>query len=202
MSKRDSLDLKIVVLGPAGVGKTCIINRYCNGSFQTDTMSTIGAGFFTHTLIIDHTDVTLMLWDTAGEERFQSVAPSLLRGASGVILTFDLTKFDSFQGIDTYMEMFLNTCQIPSGIDYPVLLLGNKSDLEERVIGNDLVEDWKKRNNVSLYYEVSAKTGSNINEAFETFLKRFVIPVENSKSIPIQIILDPNVSNNSQNRCC
>ena len=81
-----SIDLKIVLLGPAGVGKTCVINRYCNETFIESTQSTIGAGFFPKTITINKTDVNMMIWDTAGEERFKSVAPNLLRGANCLVL--------------------------------------------------------------------------------------------------------------------
>jgi small GTP-binding protein len=65
----NAMDLKLVVLGTAFVGKTSIINRYCNQIFNDETPSTVGAGFFTHSLRIDDTDVTAMFWDTAGDER-------------------------------------------------------------------------------------------------------------------------------------
>lgn len=191
------MDLKLVILGPSYVGKTSIINRYCNGSFIEDTLSTIGAGFFTHSLQIDGTEITLMLWDTAGEERFRSVAPSLLRGANGMILVFDITKLASFEEIDIYMDMFLDTCSFDPNSFIPVLLLGNKCDLGKCDVPNEAIEKWMKKNNVGIHYLVSAKTGENIQQAIEEFIKQIVMPHHIEQ--PINIVINDNNNNKS---CC
>lgn len=173
-----SIDLKIVILGSASVGKTSIINRYCNGSFQEDTIATVGAGFFTHTVMLDETEVTLMIWDTAGEERFRSVAPSLLRGASGLILAYDVTSKESFDDLDIYIEMFLDTVNVNIDRELPVLLLANKCDLNEmdRVVDNMTVEEWKKKNKIKTFANVSAKTGQGIENAFDEFVRYLITP--------------------------
>ena len=174
----NSIDLKVVVLGAASVGKTSLINRYCNGTFQDDTLATIGAGFYTHTLGVNNSEVTLMIWDTAGEERFRSVAPSLLRGASGIVLVYDLHAPESFADLDIYMDMFLNNVQVNrSAPDLPILVLGNKCDLEnlERVPQPD-VDRWMKKNGVKHIYEVSAKSGQNVSEAFQKLIDVLLSP--------------------------
>ena len=195
-----SLDLKIVVLGSAFVGKTSIINRYCNSTFIEDTLSTIGAGFFTRTMNVDGTEVTIMLWDTAGEERFRSVAPSLLRGANGLVLVYDLTNPNSFKDIDLYMEMFLDTCNVDPTLTLPVLLLGNKCDLN-RTITPETVEEWKAKNKVAFSYEVSAKTGQNVDQAFEKLVESLVSPAQNIENAPIQIVISPGPTK-KKDKCC
>lgn len=202
MTRRSSsLDLKVVILGSAFVGKTSLINRYCNGTFQDETLSTIGAGFFTHTLNLDGTEVTMMLWDTAGEERFRSVAPSLLRGANGLVLVFDVTSVESFKSIDIYMDMFLDTCSVNPNTTMPVLLLGNKTDLAQFCVTEQMIEDWKKKNRVAFYYPVSAKTGSNVSEAFETFVKELVSPAADIDNQPIQIVINTETTKTKKG-CC
>ena len=201
MSRRmSSLDLKIVVLGSAFVGKTSIINRYCNSTFIEDTLSTIGAGFFTRTMNVDGTEVTIMLWDTAGEERFRSVAPSLLRGANGLVLVYDLTNPNSFKDIDLYMEMFLDTCNVDPTLTLPVLLLGNKNDLT-RTITPETVEEWKRKNKVAFSYEVSAKTGENVEKAFQTLVESLVSPAQNTENAPIQIVISSG-NTKKKDGCC
>lgn len=197
-----SMDLKIVVLGTAGVGKTSVICRYCNGTFIEDTLSTIGAGFFTNTLVIDSVEVTMMLWDTAGEERFRSVAPSLLRGANGIVLCYDLGSLASFEEIDTYMEMFLETCKCDfTEKPIPVLLIGNKADLENRQVPPSVIQEWMRKNNAVLHYEVSAKSGLNITEGFEALLKMLVHP-EKVREEPISISLTEGRKGKGKAACC
>ena len=194
-----TLDLKIVVLGSAFVGKTSIINRYCNGTFIENTMSTIGAGFFTSTMNVDGCEVTSMLWDTAGEERFRSVAPSLLRGANGLILVYDQTQPSSFNDIDIYMDMFLDTCKVDPTTNLPVLLLGNKSDLAPK-ISQERVEEWKRRNKVVYASNVSAKTGEGIESTMKQFIKTLVNPVASMDAGPIRIVISENIQKEAS--CC
>lgn len=193
-----SVDLKIVVLGSAYVGKTSVINRYCNGSFSEETLSTIGAGFFTNTMEIDGTEITSMLWDTAGEERFRSVAPSLLRGANGLVLVYDVTSPNSFNDINLYMEMFLDTCKFDPTIALPVLLLGNKSDLDQ-VVQKEQVNEWMVKNRVSYNALVSAKTGDNIKNSLDNFIKTLVNPEISADAQPIKIMI---TQNEKKSGCC
>ena len=177
----NSIDLKIVVLGPAGVGKTCVINRYCNNTFLESTLSTIGAGFFPQSITIDNIEVNMMIWDTAGEERFRAVAPNLLRGANGLILIFDITNPESFSDLDIYLNMFLETAEYDQNRPLPVMLLGNKGDME-KVVEDQIIDDWMHKNNINKYFIVSAKTGDGVKEAFTEFVKTFVSsPVEPEK---------------------
>ena len=196
--RMSSIDLKIVVLGSAYVGKTSIINRYCNGTFIEDTLSTIGAGFFTNTLNVDGTEVTSMLWDTAGEERFRSVAPSLLRGANGLVLVYDVTQVSSFEDINIYMEMFLDTCKCDPAMALPVLLLGNKCDLQP-IVQQEQVDEWKMKNHVTYSGLVSAKTGENVNELMQSFIRSLVNPETSTETQPIRIII---TDTNKKQGCC
>jgi small GTP-binding protein len=186
----NSIDLKLVVLGSASVGKTCLINRYCNGRFPENVLSTIGAGFFTHSLELSGTEVTVMIWDTAGEERFRSVAPSLLRGANGLILVYDTQNMLTFEDLDLYMEMFLDVVNVNGMSVTPVLLLGNKIDLPNPVVSPQAVEDWKLKNRVQFSYHVSAKTGLNVECAFDELVKCLVTPENFAVDRPaLQLIL-------------
>ena len=199
MRKFSSVDLKLVVLGDASVGKTSIINRYCNDQFSEDTLSTIGAGFFTHTITMGESEVTLMVWDTAGEERFRSVAPSLLRGADGLILVYDVQSQQSFESLDVYMEMFLDVVNVSSCPVMPVLLLGNKADLQNFVVSQAEVDAWMEKNKVQFVFNVSAKTGEGVNEAFTKLVENLVAP-DNFQDAPIQIT--PKEHKEGKTGCC
>lgn len=169
------------------MGKTSIIHRYCNGIFQPDTLSTIGAGFFTHTIEIDKMEVTLLLWDTAGEERFRSVAPSLLRGANGLVLVYDVTTATSFDDLNIYLEMFLDNVQVDLSCQLPILLLGNKIDMETRQIPETQVTSWCTKNRIVHNYLVSAKTGENIEMAMNVLVESLLNPVQTNDRPTLQL---------------
>ncbi|EAY09851.1 small GTP-binding protein, putative [Trichomonas vaginalis G3] len=196
-----SLDLKIVVLGPAGVGKTCVINRYCNDTYLENTLSTIGAGFFPQTVNINDVEVNMMIWDTAGEERFKSIAPSLLRGANGLVLIYDVTSPDSFTDVDIYLNMFLDTVDYDQSKPLPVMLLGNKGDMSP-VVSDQTVNEWLSKNNIPLHKVVSAKTGDGISEAFTEFVKTFLTrSLDQEKRMNFIQITPPDNTKKSSN-CC
>ena len=198
---RPSKDLKVVVLGPHFVGKTCIVNRYCNGSFLKATFPTVGAGFFTHDISLPELDINLMLWDTAGEERFKSVAPTLLHGANGLILVFDVTNMESFLEIDVYFELFINSCQDLSSKELPVLLLGNKCDLaDQQAVDESAVQLWLQKNQVTRFSYVSALTGVGVQEAIDNFVIALGKTHLNEMNHTIQI--DPVTAEEEQGFCC
>jgi small GTP-binding protein len=193
------LDLKVVFLGPASVGKTSLIHRYCNGTFQPETLSTIGAGFFTQTLTIDNSDVNLFLWDTAGEERFRSVAPSLLRGANGLVLVYDVTQPATFDELNVYLEMFLDTVPVDLSVELPVLVLGNKSDLTSEVTQAN-VESWCSQKRIVHIFNVSAKSGDQVNEAMKTLIRTLMKPVQTMDKPSLQLVMAPVAP--QKNGCC
>ena len=197
-----SLDLKIVVLGTAAVGKTSIINRYCNGSFLEDTLATMGCAFFSHTVQMEQTEISAILWDTAGEERFKAVAPSLLRGAQGLILVFDLTSLESFNDLGVYLNMFLDTAEYDTNVPLPILLLGNKADLNSPAVPQETIDAWMEKNHISQFMKVSAKTGEGIEESIDSFVKGFaeIQPKDDSKSIQI-MVTDPKEKHPSGCSC-
>lgn len=209
MTNEAVLDIKIVFLGALNVGKTAIIHRYCNNRFQEDTVNTIGAGFFTHSLHIDNLDLTLLLWDTSGEERFRSVAPSLLRGANGLVLVYDLTNPKTFDDANVYLEMFLDTVVVDMGCELPVLLLGNKldciSDLNEQQtteqeILQRSVDEWCEKNRIVYKSQVSAKSGEGVSESIESLVRSIITPDHIGDRQPLQ--LTPVQVEEKKSGCC
>jgi Ras-related protein Rab-1A len=99
MSTSKNITLKYLVVGDSGVGKTSLLVRYCEDSFQTDYLSTIGVDFKIKRMELNHNQVTLNIWDTAGQERFRNITKSFYKGAHGIILTFSITDPASFNHI-------------------------------------------------------------------------------------------------------
>ena len=99
--------LKIVVLGDSGVGKTTLLQQYVTAKATGHSKPTIGADFQKKEIMIDNQQVTLQLWDTAGQEKFQSLGYAFYRGADSCALVFDLTSQKSFDTLTRWKEGFL-----------------------------------------------------------------------------------------------
>eukprot|EP01107_Rhizomastix_libera_P013479 TRINITY_DN3706_c0_g1_i3.p2 TRINITY_DN3706_c0_g1~~TRINITY_DN3706_c0_g1_i3.p2 ORF type:complete len:225 (-),score=30.35 TRINITY_DN3706_c0_g1_i3:748-1422(-) len=157
--------IKLLLLGDSTVGKTCILNTYAGNTNEWDpkTLTTIGIDMQKKITKVDGKTVALSIWDTAGQERFRSIVPSTYSGAHGVILVYDITNKSSFDNV----RVWFNHIHIHAKGNLCKLLVGNKSDLaDQRVIetheGQDLAEEYGVE-----FLETSAKTGTNVDEAFE-----------------------------------
>ena len=92
---------KILVIGESSVGKTAIMERFCENQFKGDYMSTIGMDFNTKTLAVDGTNLKLKIWDTAGQERFRNVTTSYYRGTQGCLVVYDVNNRHTFELVGT-----------------------------------------------------------------------------------------------------
>ncbi|CAH7164647.1 Rab43 [Phodopus roborovskii] len=95
---------KLVLVGDASVGKTCVVQRFKTGVFSARQGSTIGVDFTMKTLEIQGKRVKLQIWDTAGQERFRTITQSYYRSANGAILAYDITKRSSFLSVPHWIE--------------------------------------------------------------------------------------------------
>lgn len=154
--------LKAVILGETQVGKTSLCNRFFQKTYDPMTATTISASCQRLDITIDDQDVTFCMWDTAGQERFRSISPIYYRGSHAAIVAIDLTAHDSLDIARSWVKE-LRT-QGPIGV--PIVILANKLDLTEiRRISKE--ETLEFANSVGAdYFEVSALTGINVEEAF------------------------------------
>ena len=104
VSNNTALSCKVVMLGEAGVGKTCIINRYINNSFNTDSMPTSGASYASKTMYFEkyEKNVKFDIWDTAGQEKFRALTKIFYKETSVAVLVYDITRKESFEEIKNY----------------------------------------------------------------------------------------------------
>ena len=153
--------IKLIIIGDAGVGKTCFLLRFSDNSFTTSHISTIGMDFKIKTLNIDGKNIKLQIWDTAGQERFRTITQTYYKGAMGIILAYDCTDEKSFGNIRNWVK------QIEQHANQNVvkLLVANKADRDDRIIdagqGQELADEYGMS-----FFETSAKTGMNVQEAF------------------------------------
>ena len=154
--------LKFLIIGDGGVGKTSIVNRLCNDEFFESTESTVGVEYFSYILSVDDKQVKLQIWDTAGEEEYKSLGKIYYRNAVGILLVFAFDDEKSFENITSWLEDIRSLCN-PNA---QILLVGNKSDLQEkREITQAQIDSLKEANNL-MYIEASAKDNINIQQAF------------------------------------
>jgi len=168
------LAFKVCVFGDGGVGKTTLIRRFLTRVFEEDIKMTIGADFSVKNVEIDEKQVTLRIWDFAGEERFRVLLPSFAKGADGGIFMFDITRYSSINDINDWLsifEYFVSDTQMK----IPIIVVGGKSDLEEkRSVETEVALELSKKLNLHGYFECSSKTGENIEEIFQYIAKKIL----------------------------
>ena len=195
---------KVILVGESGVGKTCLLSMYVKGVIE-QTIPTIAVEFCTKEIeLFDGTKVKVQIWDTAGEERFKSLAMTYYRKAYGILLLFDVTKKSSFMACKNYLE----EVRINSDKKCVIYLVGNKIDLvDERVITKEVAEEFAKSENIK-YIETSAVKNMKVTEAFTSLLNDiYKVKQEDDKSKlflnnTANIELKKNQTFNSDNFCC
>jgi small GTP-binding protein len=170
---------KLILGGEGGVGKTSMVHRFVEDSFQTDYKSTIGTSIMKKECDFQglESKVRFVIWDLAGQAQFKRVRQTYLGNAEAGILVFDVTRKDTFDKLENW---FKEIKEVSTSIS--LILVGNKIDLEnDRVVSTEQGEELAQKLNLS-YIETSAKTGENINDAFKMLalqmIKRYVITEE------------------------
>lgn len=161
--------LKIILIGDTGAGKTSLLTRFAEDTFNNFFIPTIGVDFRTRDITIDGEQVKLHLWDTAGQEKFRSITKSYFRGSNGILVVFDLSKRKSFDETKFWIQ---NAKEI-LGDTADMLLIGNKCDLE-RDVEMEEAEELADSHNIR-YFETSAKNNINVNEAFNFLVSESLI---------------------------
>ncbi len=169
-SRRQNHSFKILVTGEGGVGKTTLLHQFVSGTFVVDTGMTIGVQFHLHTILVGGEAYSLHLWDLGGQDRFRFMLPSYVLGAKGALLLYDTTRIASLETL----EEWVGICRTHDK-NLPILLCGTKVDLEEdRSVSPELVQDYTRSLNIFDSLEVSAKTGQNVQKAFEILVNRMI----------------------------
>ena len=151
---------KIIFTGDVAVGKTSIINTLLGTKFTDEYEPSIGVDFFSKTMYYKGKQIKLQIWDSAGQEKFRSLIPNYIRGASLIFLVYDITNQNSFNHLSDWIK-FINN--IENSI---IIIVGNKIDLEDkRVILFDDGKKFAEENNFEIY-EVSAKEGTGLLDMF------------------------------------
>lgn len=163
--------LKILIIGESGVGKSSLLLRFTDDTFDPELAATIGVDFKVKTIAVDGNSAKLAIWDTAGQERFRTLTPSYYRGAQGVILVYDVTKRDTFTRLENWLNELETYC---TRNDLVKMLVGNKIDKEEnRVVDRNEGLKFARKHSM-LFIEASAKTRDGVQCAFEELVEKIL----------------------------
>ncbi|VVU95520.1 Ras family [seawater metagenome] len=199
---------KFILIGDSEVGKSAILSRFTNDTYNEDNPITIGVDFGAQTIEIDKKNIKLQIWDTAGQEKFSAIVNTYYRGAIGCLLVFDLTDRETFKSVKTKWLGELNYLAHSKII---ITLVGSKYDKMNRQVSQQEAEDFAKENNF-IYIETSARLNLNVNLAFqktaEIILNKIIsgeIEVSNKLGIRIGSFKKTNYFssvNNEKKKCC
>ena len=168
---------KVVLLGESGVGKTSIVSKYVSGTFSQYTMISTGSSFVTKNMEIDENNkIKFQIWDTAGEEKYRSLAKIFYKSAAAAVLVYDITVKSSFKGIKEYWAKEIKN---NSPEDIIIAIAANKSDRygEQQVSiqeGKDLARELN-----AIFQNTSAKLGTGIDDLFKLIGEKYIDPSTN-----------------------
>ena len=173
MSSNEDSDIifKILMLGDSEVGKSCFLMRYSDNVFVENYITTIGLDYKLKTIKLDSGKVIkVQLWDTAGQDKYRTIAKNYYKGSHGILLLYDITKISSFENIREWIQDIRQEVS-PKSI---IFLIGNKIDLtDQRKIskeqGEELAEEFKIP-----FFETSAKSGENVDEVFKALYEKII----------------------------
>ena len=168
---------KIIFLGDQYVGKSSILNRFYQDKFEPDYQATIGLDFHSKNTEINGESIRLLLYDTAGQEKFKSLIPMYIRDANIILVVYDITVKESF----IHTEHWVNETKDLRREDAIFALIGNKTDLEDkRQVTSKEAEDFANEKGF-IFHEVSAKTGDGVEDLFNNKVKLEDTIVEKDK---------------------
>ena len=184
MAEEINHEYKILLLSCTAAGKTCILNRYVANRYTPTFHSTPGMEFYTKAILLDNgKKAKLLIWDTAGQDRFINIIRSYFKGANGIILIYDITDRNSFEKLDFRFNDIIY-CYSKY---IPIFLVGNKIDLEDlREITFEEGEEFSKKHGL-MFCECSAKTGLYIDFIFNKLANEINPEEEERKTRKLEI---------------
>ena len=206
------LSFKMIVIGDAGVGKSCLTTKATKDVFDESYSATVGFEFLTFNVKLDNKVIKLQIWDTCGQEIYRSLISSFYRNASLAMMVYSIDSKESFN----HMETWLKEVKLQSNPDIKIFLIGNKADLEEqREVQLDEAKHFQEENDIHYFSESSAKTGLNAQQVFieaaKLLLKEHLKymknpgPAKPKIDVPKPVKLDDKKKDNSQKKkkgCC
>ena len=187
-------EIKTILVGDSGVGKTSIATRAADNAFQHNLSPTIGASAFSFDVDSATGPISFNLWDTAGQDTFRNIIPLYFRGAHAAIVVFDLTNKDSFDHLATWVDLVKEHTQP----NIAIVIVGNKSDMSERCVSTDEAMSFTQSVGAAFYTETSAMTGQSVHEVFQDLAEMETLKSHREQA-KVTLRLDEPTQ---QNQCC
>eukprot|EP01147_Barroeca_monosierra_P006270 gene6270-7446_t len=162
------LELKILIIGDSNCGKSCLLMRFTDDTFDEHMGPTIGVDFKNKDLVLNGQKIRLTVWDTAGQDRFKTLTASYYRGAHGIIFVYDVTRPETFDHITPW----LNEANVYCETNVIKMLVANKID-EPRLVSTEKGRALAREKNM-LFIECSAKTKVGVQQAFEELAQQIL----------------------------
>ena len=164
---KEEYKFKVVVVGDSGVGKTNLIKRFINDTFNKDSKATVGVEFLSKTYLINQEVFKIEIWDTAGQERYKSITAAYYKGAKGAMIVYDVTNQTSFDNVDNWA----NEIKEKAARNINLMIVGNKTDLTDKIVVTSEVATEKANALEIPIMETSALDSTNVKEAFYQLLR-------------------------------
>ena len=161
--KNEIYTYKILILGNSSVGKTSFLVRFCDGTFEEEAITTVGVDCKKKFIKRNNKNIKLNIMDTAGQERFRSIAKNMFKNADGIILMYDVTNEKSFIEIKDWISSIKEATDLEK---IGLVIAGNKIDLkDEIVIDENRKKTFEEKQKLKII-ETSAKSNINVDEVF------------------------------------
>ena len=195
-------EIKVILLGDCGVGKTNIISRYINDEFKDSILSTSGANYVVKSIDLDGKNYQLNIWDTAGQEAYRSVTKMFIQDSQILILCYSIIEHKTFEDLDFWYNLAIEIV----GKDIILGIAGNKSDLFEiEKVKDSEGKNYAKSHN-AIFKLISAKEDKkSIDLLFEELLREYIKKTnDNEINGRKSVKIDENTSKkgNNKKRCC
>ena len=192
-------EIKIILLGDSGVGKSCIINRYINNVYNPNTETTFGSSYSSKSIKKTDIEYKLNIWDTTGQEKYHSITNLFIKGSSVVILVYSIESLSSFEGLNYWYDSIKENLE---GTEYILVIIGAKSDLikdDEEVVSEDEARKFAQERNALFKLVSSKEDPGGINNLFNTILdeviKKKIVKINDS-------VVIKNKKTKKKKKCC
>ena len=198
------INSKIIIIGDSGVGKSSLLKRAVQNTFDTNYQATIGFEFLLMHFKVNDLKIKLQIWDTCGEEMYRSLVQGFYRNTSLAIIVYDISRKKSFEALEIWLKDLRQHTE--EGI--PVFIVGNKMDLQKD-ISTEEAKMFSVSNRTKFFTECSAKTGENVKDIFfkaAQYLYDTYKVYQNQNKVPMsnRLKLDSNTApeNTKKKKCC